>query len=419
MAQFRFIHCSDLHIDSPFKGLTSQNPALSGVLRESTFKAFQNIARLALQEKVDAVLIAGDVFDGADRSLQAQLKFRRILKELSDQKIKIFIAHGNHDPLDSWSRTLEWPEHVTIFPGNKVQRVPVQKEGKNIAWIYGISFPQKKVTENLALKFRKDEEEGFSVGVLHANVGQQPGHDNYAPCSINDLVSRNFDYWALGHIHEHKVLRESAPAIVYSGNTQTRHIGEKGQKGCCLVTLSSNSPPEIRFMATDVVSYCSSTVNMANAENINDVIREIQVKCEKLTKEAILREGLVAHLTLTGRTPIYKELQASGVLNALSEEIYAFFEGHSPWVMIELSNQTAGNYDINNLKEGKDFIADLVNLCDETDKEALQNKVRDGLKPVFETWAGRKYLDELSKEEIDELIQKSRDLALDQLVDNS
>ena len=87
--------------------------------------------------------------------------------------------------------------------------------------------------------------------------------------------------------------------------------------------------------------------------------------------------------------------------------------------MIELSNQTAGNYDINNLKEGKDFIADLVNLCDETDKEALQNKVRDGLKPVFETWAGRKYLDELSKEEIDELIQKSRDLALDQLVDNS
>ena len=419
MAQFRFIHCSDLHIDSPFKGLTSQNPTLASVLRESTFKAFQNIARLALQEKVDAVLIAGDVFDGADRSLQAQLKFRRILKELSDQKIKIFIAHGNHDPLNSWSQTLEWPEHVTIFPGNKVQRVPVQKEGKNIAWIYGISFPQKKVTENLALKFRKDEEEGFSIGVLHANVGQQPGHDNYAPCSINDLVSRNFDYWALGHIHEHKVLRESAPAIVYSGNTQARHLGEKGQKGCCLVTLSSNSPPEIRFMTTDVVSYCSSTVNMANAENINDVIREIQVKCEKLTKEAILREGLVAHLTLTGRTPIYKELQASGVLNALSEEIYAFFEGHSPWVMIELSNQTAGNYDINNLKEGKDFIADLVNLCDETDKEALQNKVRDGLKPVFETWAGRKYLDELSKQEIDELIQKSRDLALDQLVDNS
>ena len=70
----------------------------------------------------------------------------------SDQKIKICIAHGNHDPLNSWPQTLEWPENVTIFPGNKVQRVPVQKEGKNIAWVYGISFPQKKITENIIKK---------------------------------------------------------------------------------------------------------------------------------------------------------------------------------------------------------------------------------------------------------------------------
>ena len=100
MAEFRFIHCSDLHIDSPFKGLTSQAPTLASALRESTFKAFKEISRLALQEKVDAVLIAGDVFDGADRSLQAQLKFRRILKELSDENIQSFIVHGNHDPLE-------------------------------------------------------------------------------------------------------------------------------------------------------------------------------------------------------------------------------------------------------------------------------------------------------------------------------
>ncbi len=417
MAEFRFIHCSDLHIDSPFKGLTSQAPALASALRESTFKAFQNIAHLALQEKVDAVLIAGDVFDGADRSLQAQLKFRRILKELSDEEIQSFIVHGNHDPLNSWAHTLEWPEHVTIFPGNKVLRVPVKKEGKNIAWVYGISYPQKEVTENLALKFRNDDEKGFSIGLLHANVGQQPGHDNYAPCSINDLVSRNFDYWALGHIHEHKVLRESNPAIVYSGNTQARHLRETGQKGCCLVTLSTDSPPDIRFMTTDVVSYRSATVDLQNAENINDVIRKIQVQCEELAKETIPREGLVARLNLTGRTSIHKELQAAGVINALTEEIHTFFEGHSPWVSIELSTETAGTFDIANLKEGKDFIADLVNLCDETDKEELNTKIRESMKPVFESWAGRKYLKDFPTEEMDGLLQKSRNLALDQLVD--
>jgi DNA repair exonuclease SbcCD nuclease subunit len=419
MAEFRFIHCSDLHIDSPFKGLTSQAPSLASALRESTFKAFQKIARLALQEKVDAVLIAGDVFDGADRSLQAQLKFRRILKELSDENIQSFIVHGNHDPLNSWAHTLKWPEHVTIFPGNKVNRVPVKKEGKNIAWVYGISYPQKEVTENLALKFKNEKEEGFSIGLLHTNVGQQPGHDNYAPCSINDLVSRNFDYWALGHIHEFKVLRESDPAIVYSGNIQARHSREAGQKGCCLVTLSTDRPPDIRFMSTDVVAYRSATVDLQAAESINDVLRNIQVQCEELAKESIPREGLVARLTLTGRTPIHKELQTSDAVNALTEEIHIFFEGHSPWVSVELRIQTSGTYDIKNMKEGKDFIADLINLCDDIEKDTLNGKIRDSIRPVFESWAGRKYLEEISTEEMDELIHKSRDLALDQLVDNS
>ena len=419
MAEFRFIHCSDLHIDSPFKGLTSQAPTLASALRESTFKAFKEISRLALQEKVDAVLIAGDVFDGADRSLQAQLKFRRILKELSDENIQSFIVHGNHDPLNSWAHTLEWPEHVTIFPGNKVHHVPAKKEGKNIAWVYGISYPQKEVKENLALKFKNEKKEGFSIGLLHTNVGQQPGHDNYAPCSINDLVSRNFDYWALGHIHEFKVLRESDPAIVYSGNTQARHSREAGQKGCCLVTLSTDGPPDIRFISTDVVAYRSATVDLQTAESINDVLSSIQVQCEELAKESIPREGLVARLTLTGRTSIHKELQTAGVINALTEEIHIFFEGHSPWVSVELGTQTAGTYDINSLKEGKDFIADLVNLCDDVEKYTLSDKIRDSIKPVFESWAGRKYLEEISTEEMDELIQKSRNLALDQLVDNS
>ncbi|MBT5550192.1 MAG: DNA repair exonuclease, partial [Nitrospina sp.] len=241
MTAFRFIHCSDLHIDSPFKGLASQVPSLTDRLRESTFQAFNKIVKLALEEKVDAVLIAGDIFDGADRSLQAQLKFRRGLLELSQGGIPSFIVHGNHDPSHSWSHTLDWPESTTIFPVNKVERIPVIKDGETLAWIYGISYPQKEVNDNLALKFKKDQEQGFAIGLLHANVGQQPGHDNYAPCSLQDLISRDFDYWALGHIHEFKVLREDNPCIVYSGNTQARHLNETGPKGCCLVTLNSNA----------------------------------------------------------------------------------------------------------------------------------------------------------------------------------
>ena len=414
MTSFRFIHCSDLHIDSPFKGLASQVPSITERLRESTFKAFNNIVKLAVEEKVDAVLIAGDIFDGADRSLQAQLKFRRGLLELSQKGIPSFIVHGNHDPSNSWSHTLDWPESTTIFPGNKVERFPVIREGKTLAWVYGISYPQKEVKENLALKFKKENDQGFAIGLLHANVGQHPGHDNYAPCSLQDLIASNFDYWALGHVHEFKVLREINPSIVYSGNTQARHLKEAGPKGCCLVTLNSDAPANIRFVPIDVVSYRSASIDVSDATSINEVLRAMQLKVEELTKEALTREGLVASLALTGRTTIHNELQKQGALKALEEEIHTFFEVHSPWVLVDLSCQTAGTYDIDSLKDGKDFVADLLNLCEDDKNKELQNKIKEAIKPVFESWVGRKYLE--NEQDIESITIKARNLALDQLV---
>lgn len=414
MTTFRFIHCSDLHIDSPFKGLSSQMPSLADRLRESTFLAFNKIIKLALEEKVDAVLIAGDIFDGADRSLQAQLKFHRGLLELSQAGIPSFIVHGNHDPSNSWSHTLDWPENTTIFSANKVERMPVIREGETLAWIYGNSYPQKEVNENLALAFKKDQEQGFAVGLLHTNVGQQPGHDNYAPCSLQDLISKDFDYWALGHIHEFKILREDNPCIVYSGNTQARHINESGPKGCCLVTLNSNAPTNIRFVPTDVVSYRSAKVDVSGVSSINEVLKAIQAQVEDLAKESLTHEGLVAKLVLTGRTAIHNELQSPGATKTLTDEINTFFEGYSPWINVDLSSQTSGTYDINSLKNAKDFVADLINLCE--DDKQIENKIRESMKPVFESWAGRKYLDDLSTEEIQTVTLNARNLALDKLV---
>ena len=411
MTAFRFIHCSDLHIDSPFKGLASQVPALTERLRESTFQSFYNIVKLAVEEKVDAVLIAGDIFDGNDRSLQAQLKFRRGLLELSEKNIPTFIVHGNHDPSNSWSRKLDWPESTTIFSSNKVESFPVTRNGKTLAWIYGISYPQKEVKENLALKFKKDQKKGFTVGILHANVGQQPGHDNYAPCSLEDLISSDFDYWALGHIHKFKILRENNPCIVYSGNTQSRHFKELGPKGCCLVTLNSNAPADIRFVVTEVVSYVSTYVDISGASSINEVLLAIQSKVEEFVKESLTCEGLVARLTLTGRTTVHNELNNSGATKALVEEVNTLFEGYSPWILVDLSTQTAGTYDIDSLKDGKDFVADLLNLCNENDQ--LQSEIQEAMKPVFESWAGRKYLED---KDIQAITLKARDMALDKLV---
>ena len=415
MPEFRFIHCSDLHIDSPFKGLSVAQPALAERLRQSTYQAFQNIVQLAIRERVDAVLVSGDIYDSCDKSLQAQLKFRRALKQLSDANIPSFVIHGNHDPLDSWSASLDYPEGVTVFSGEKVEFYPLIRNDKVLAHIYGISYPKREVTENLSLKFKRQNKETFAVGMLHANVGGNPGHDNYAPCSVDDLVSGKMDYWALGHIHAREVLRNSDPAIVYPGNTQARKMKEAGEKGCYLVTLRLEQAPEIQFIPTDEVRFYSEDLDLSLCSTLEEVIRSVRSRCEGLSRQASGKDVLI-RLLLKGKTSVHQELQRPGSLEELGEEVRHFFEDHDQRLWIDLDLNTEGSYDIDSLRQGNDFISDVISFYDEAESGPDAGSNRKRLKDVFENWQGQKYLQDLNDEEVRKILNQARTLTLDYLV---
>jgi len=412
---FKFIHCSDLHIDSPFKGFSSVGNSLVEVLRKSTCQAFQNIVELALKEKVEAVLIAGDIYDGAEKSLEAQLKFRHGLQKLSDKGIDTFIVHGNHDPLDGWSASLEWPERVHVFSGTQMECLPVERNGVVKAYVHGISYPKRDVTENLSKKFSRGNGEGFAIGLLHSNVGHQSGHDNYAPCSMDDLIAAKMDYWALGHIHRFCVLRESNPAVVYSGNSQARHMRESGEKGCCLVTLNKNTVPLIQFTPVDAVRYIQGEVDLSGTITLEEVIHAVRSKCEDFADQ-IKQRDLFIDLSLNGRTQVHSELQRGDTLQGLQGEIRTYFQGRTPSIWLNLKLDTAGIYDVESLREGKDFIADLVNLFDVEGKRESFEDLKEVLKPAFETWQGKKYLCDLSDEEIKGFLAQAKSLCLDKLL---
>jgi len=412
---FKFIHCSDLHIDSPFKGFSSVENSLVEVLRKSTYQAFQNIVELALKEEVEAVLIAGDIYDGAEKSLEAQLKFRHGLQKLSDKGIDTFIVHGNHDPLDGWSASLEWPERVHIFSGTQMECLPVERNGVVKAYVHGISYPKRDVTENLSQKFSRGNGKDFAIGLLHSNVGHQSGHDNYAPCSMDDLIAAKMDYWALGHIHRFCVLRESNPAVVYSGNSQARHMRESGEKGCCLVTLNKNTVPLIQFTPVDAVRYIQGEVDLSGTITLEEVIHVVRSKCEYFTDQTKEREVFI-DLSLNGRTQVHSELQRGDSLQGLQGEIRTYFQGRTPSIWLNLKLDTAGIYDVESLREGKDFIADLVNLFDVEGKRESFEDLKEVLKPAFETWQGKKYLCDLSDEEIKGFLAQAKSLCLDKLL---
>lgn len=418
MRQIRFIHCADLHIDSPFQGLSEIHPALRDLLYHSTFQSFSNIVDLAVAQDVDCVLIAGDVYDSVDKSLQAQLRFRDGLQRISDQGIPTFVACGNHDPLDSWSASLGWPENVTIFEGDHVQRVPLEKNGEVLAQVYGISYCTRDTYDNLALKFERKDNRLPAIALLHTNVEHNTGHESYAPASLEELSAARMDYWALGHVHTHRILRNDSPVIVYPGNTQARNPRETGPKGCCLVTLEPDGECEIEFVPTDIVRYRSESLDISDCENLDEAINAAKNICDDISNRMNGRHAIIC-LSLTGKTDLHPELRKGGNINDLLVEVREHFEGREPLIWLErLALDTRGTYDLEALRRGNDFVADIISLYDELQDIQSQHWVTIDriLEPLLSDWQGQKLLDKPSRDALLELALKARDVTLDGLL---
>ncbi len=411
MNVFRFIHCSDLHIDSPFKGLLGTASGLEGPLREATERAWRNIVDLAIREAVDAVLVSGDIFDSADRSLRAQFKFREGLEQLRVAGIPAFIICGNHDPLESWARTLAFPDNVKLFQGDTVQCYPVIRDGRSLAQIYGISYPTRDVQENLSLRFQRQPHDGFAIGMLHTNVGGNREHDNYAPCSVDNLRAAGFDYWALGHIHKREILSPANPAVVYCGNSQARHFKEAEPKGCCLVTLREQADPDIRFLPADAVRFLAVEVEVSGTPGPDELVSAVVEALEGPVAESQDRP-IIARAVLKGRASPGVDVHEES-LSALADEIASRLA--SSKISLELINRIRGLHNLQALAAEGNFLSDVVELYDEAlaqpDKE-----LTDELAELFSRWKGRSLLEPLTPDEMRDLLEQARDLTLDHLI---
>lgn len=109
MGTFRFVHAADLHLDTPFEGIGRVAPQIAEALRDASLNAWDALVRLTIDRDAAFLLLAGDIYDGAERGVRAQLRFVRGLERLAEHRIQTFIVHGNHDPLDGWSAIRKWP----------------------------------------------------------------------------------------------------------------------------------------------------------------------------------------------------------------------------------------------------------------------------------------------------------------------
>lgn len=236
MSIIRFIHTADLHLDSPFKGMTELPMDQLKNLRASTFIAFERLINYALQSSPDFVLIVGDIYDGENRSLRAQLKFQEGMKKLHAAAIPVVISYGNHDHLGGrWTR-FDLPSNVHIFD-EEVGEKKLKIRGRDVS-IYGFSYKERHVREAMIEHFPKAKNhDAIHIGMLHGSLAGDESHAVYAPFRKEELLAKHYNYWALGHIHLRQYLHKEPP-IVYPGNLQGRHKNERGVKGFYEVELS-------------------------------------------------------------------------------------------------------------------------------------------------------------------------------------
>ena len=419
MSRLRFVHAADLHLDSPFRGIRSEAPGyVAETLRRATFDAYENIIALCLREQADALLVAGDIYDGADRSLRAQLKFVDGLNRLDAAGVRSFICHGNHDPLDGWEARLDLPPGCVRF-GPEVTGEPVFPDAPERAMVYGVSYPQRVVTENLSAHFRGLASSGFNVGLLHANVGGNTGHDNYSPCSVADLADTAINYWALGHVHTRQVMREERPAVVYPGNPQGRHPLETGARGVYLVEVDDYGAAHLEFRPVDVVRWETLEVAIAGLETEQELIDALYVRADSAL-EAAEGRPVISRLSLTGRGPLHRWLRRPGTIDELLERLNEQYANVRPWLWCErIQMDTASPVDRAQVEQREDFAGDLARLGGELrDNPGALAELRESLRTLYVNSNAATYLRSYlpPDDELLELLAAAEDECLASLV---
>lgn len=323
-----FIHTADLHLDSPFKGISHLPEPLFAKVRESTFKAFERLIDYAIEKKVDFVLVVGDLFDEENQSLKAQLHVRDQFQKLEDHGIEVFLSFGNHDYLKGNPYPIQYGSNVHVFPGEEVTYFPFHKEGETLAHIYGFSYVNGQVKDNKSKAYRiENREVPFHIATLHGSLYGSQGHDPYAPFRLEDLLQETFDYWALGHIHKREELSYEPP-IIYPGNIQGRHRKETGEKGCYYVELTKQGAV-CEFIPVQEVVFVDVTVDLRPCRSIG----EIEGRIEKHLS-AIKGEQQLVHLELQGSREQLDNLRLMDYVDQLIEVINERLLRQLPWQYI-------------------------------------------------------------------------------------
>jgi DNA repair exonuclease SbcCD nuclease subunit len=301
--KFSFIHAADLHLGSPFSGLALKDEQVARQFAAAGREAFSDLVTQAIDSDAAFMVIAGDVYDGDWKDNTIGLFFNRELARLERAGIRVILLKGNHDAESVISRTIPLPASVQQFSSRAPETFRL--EDLKVA-LHGRSFPNRAVTENFAADYPPPVPGWFNIGVLHTSCTGRPGHETYAPCTPAELAARGYQYWALGHVHEHEVLSQD-PWIVFPGNLQGRNARECGAKGAVGVTVVDGQVTTVERLLVDKARWAIVAVDVAGTETRSEVLEAVHSAIAPLAAGSEARP-MAVRVRLSGPTRLHRHL---------------------------------------------------------------------------------------------------------------
>ena len=363
---FSFLHAADLHLDTPFASVGGFPEDVATALREASLQAWVSLVDTAIERQVAFVLLAGDIYDGAERGIRAQRAFLDGVTRLADVGIRTFLVHGNHDPVGhGWTAIDGFPELVHQFAASKVESIEFEAGDERVV-VHGISYATSAMEENLSLRFPRATGGGFQIGLLHANVGgSATGHQDYSPCNVEDLRRPGYQYWALGHVHKRHNPLEGEPWAVYPGNLQgrTTRPSEQGAKGAVIVQVEHGRASAPELVMLDQVRFADVEVAIDQAADVGALLAQLERDASPTGHHG---RGMVVRATITGSGPLHQELATARRRIEVLEELRRSGAASTPfvwWNQIVWKTRPADA--VVDIRRGDDFVSDLVRYMDD------------------------------------------------------
>ncbi|SHG67110.1 metallophosphoesterase family protein [Ornithinibacillus halophilus] len=395
--QISFIHAADLHLDSPFKGLANLPEHIFQQVKDSTFTALNNLVDCAIEKQVDFVLLVGDLFDNESQSLKAQVKLRTAFKKLAEHNINVYLSYGNHDYMKGNVHPITYPDNVFIFSSENVESFNY----KDLAKIYGFSYEHRVVTNKKVDEYHiQSSSTPFHIAMLHGSYGDNAEHDTYAPFQLTDLTEKEFDYWALGHIHKREIIH-SNPSIIYPGNIQGRNRKEVGEKGCYYVNMNE-ALTEKEFIPLHAIEFSQLSVDVSEATAIDQLENRLRSKLEELNSPT----PQLIELTLTSSQEIILEWKINHLIDDVIEILNDFFTEQKNWRYIYKSNMNFNQQRLT--EEGEHFVAELT-------RHFQDAPIQEYISELYQHRQARKFLDRLTAEEMEEIKKSAQELLIHEL----